>query len=122
MTLEALASGVPTVAFDYGAAREHLAADCGRRVSRGDDDGFAAAACILAGDATAFAAARKAARNCVAHLEPRTVVANFVQALAELSGAGAAQSGSADSADPTAAPRRDGDESAAVSTKPVRVW
>ncbi len=120
VTLEALASGLPTVAFDYGAAREYLAADCGRRVPRGDDDGFAAAACLLAGDARAFAAARTAARRCVAHLEPRTVVANFVQALAELSGAGAAQSVPADSADAAAASRREGDESAGVSTTLAR--
>jgi len=63
VTLEALASGLPTVAFDYGAAREHLAADCGRRVPRGDDVGFAVAACVLASDAAGFAAARKAARR-----------------------------------------------------------
>jgi len=120
VTLEALASGVPTVAFDYGAAREYLTSACGRRVARGDDDGFAAAACLLASDAVAFAAARTAARRCVAHLEPATVVANFVRALAELSGAGNAQSAPADSIDPAAAPRREGDESAAVSTAPAR--
>jgi glycosyltransferase involved in cell wall biosynthesis len=119
VTLEALASGVPTVAFDYGAAREHLAADCGRRVARGDDDGFAAAACLLAGDASAFAAARKAARTSVGHLDPRTVIANFVRALAELSGAGKAQSGPANSGDPDAGSRREENESVVVSTTPV---
>lgn len=120
VTLEALASGVPTVAFDYGAAREHLTPDCGRRVPRGDDDGFAAAACVLAGDAAAFAAARTAARSCVAHLQPQTVVANFVQALTDLSGPSTAQSAPSGSGDSTAAVHRDGNESAAVSTTPAR--
>lgn len=120
VTLEALASGLPTVAFDYGAAREHLAADCGRRVPRGDGDGFAAAACLLAGDPAAFTAARTAARRRVAHLEPRTVVASFAQALAELTGASTAQSGPVDSVDPAVALCREADESAGVSTTPAR--
>jgi hypothetical protein len=48
------------------------------------------------------------------------VVANFVQALAELSGAATAQPGPEYSVDPAAALRRDGDESAGVSTTPAR--
>jgi len=120
VTLEALASGLPTVAFDYGAAREHLTADCGRCVARGDEDGFAAAACLLAGDAKAFAAARKAARKRVDHLDPQTVVADFAQALAELSGVSAAQPDPADCGNSAAAPRRDAEGCAGVSTTPVR--
>lgn len=94
VTLEALASGVPTVAFDYGAAREYLTTDSGRRVPRGDDEQFIASACDLVSGAARFAAARKAARQCVAHLEPRTVISNFARALAELSGSDTAPSGS----------------------------
>src|SRR5690606_28840352 len=41
VTLEALASGVPTVAFDYGAAREHLRDGVhGAAIADGDEDGL----------------------------------------------------------------------------------
>jgi glycosyltransferase involved in cell wall biosynthesis len=82
VTLEALASGVPTVAFDYGAAREHLTGACGRLVPFGDGDAFVDAACdfVVNPDRNA----RTAARAAVASLDPRVVTANFVDALAAL--------------------------------------
>ncbi|MEP6938933.1 MAG: glycosyltransferase family 1 protein, partial [Rudaea sp.] len=53
VTLEALASGVPAVAFDYGAAREHLRESCGRAVRFGDEERFVRAALeLLRGDVT----------------------------------------------------------------------
>ena len=88
VTLEALASGVPTVAFDYGAAREHLSAACGRAVRFGDADAFVDAACDIVRDPAAFAAARASARACVAHLDPASVTANFIAALHALGGGG----------------------------------
>jgi len=90
VTLEALASGVPTVAFDYGAAREYLGDSCGRRVAFARDDAmdaagaFVAAVCDLAGDADALAAKRAAARQAVAMLDQRAVIADFAHALAAL--------------------------------------
>src|SRR3546814_2990345 len=41
VTLEAMASGVPTVAFDYGATREHLRdGSHGAAIALGDENGF----------------------------------------------------------------------------------
>ncbi len=82
VTLEALASGVPTVAFDYGAARERLTSACGRLVPFADDDAFVDAACDFV--ANPDRNARAAARAAVAGLDPRAVTANFVDALAAL--------------------------------------
>jgi glycosyltransferase involved in cell wall biosynthesis len=84
VTLEALASGVPTVAFDYGAAREHLPADAGRRIPFGDADAFVQAACALAGDDAGREAMRRAARRAVADLDPQRVCASFAGLLAGL--------------------------------------
>lgn len=82
VTLEALASGVPTVAFDYAAAREHLTHACGWRVAVGDEDAFVDAACDLAGRHDP--STRSAARAAVASLDPHTVTAGFIDALAAL--------------------------------------
>jgi glycosyltransferase involved in cell wall biosynthesis len=82
VTLEALASGVPTVAFDYGAARERLTSACGRLVPFADDDAFVDAACDFV--VNPDPGARAAARAAVAGLDPRAVTANFVDALAAL--------------------------------------
>jgi glycosyltransferase involved in cell wall biosynthesis len=82
VTLEALASGVPTVAFDYGAAREHLNDFCGRRIAPDAPDAFVAAACELA--TFADDGMRKAARAAVAALDPHSVTQAFAQMLAAL--------------------------------------
>jgi glycosyltransferase involved in cell wall biosynthesis len=51
VTLEAMASGLAVVAFDYAAAREHIRdGENGVLAPFGDDAGFAAAAARLAGD------------------------------------------------------------------------
>jgi glycosyltransferase involved in cell wall biosynthesis len=84
VTLEALASGVPIVAFDYAAAREHVNAQCGRRVAFGDDDAFIRAARELASAPALANSMREAARRAVDTLDPRSVTANFAAVLAEL--------------------------------------
>ncbi|HVI58992.1 MAG TPA: glycosyltransferase family 1 protein [Luteimonas sp.] len=86
VTLEAMASGVSTVAFDYGAAREHLRDGVhGAAVSPGDDDGFVAATRHVGGDADLRFLMGGAARQAVAALRPADVAAAFdaiLQALA----------------------------------------
>ncbi|MBO9663490.1 glycosyltransferase family 1 protein [Dokdonella sp.] len=86
VTLEALASGVPVVAFDYGAAHEHIhEADAGTRVALGDEAAFVAAASDLA-ERVALAAAplRRAARDAVATLSPTSVATHFADLLGDL--------------------------------------
>ena len=84
VTLEALASGLPVAAFDYGAAREHLNEACGRRVPFGDEDGFVRAACDLARAPELASSMRNAARRAVAGLDPQTVTASFASLLTAL--------------------------------------
>ena len=89
VTLEALASGVPVVAFDYGAAREHLRDTlAGARVAVGDDDGFIAASIAVAARVAASRAgagrACEAARSSVATLSPSRVAGQFAALLGNL--------------------------------------
>lgn len=85
VTLEAMASGVATVAFDYGAAREHMVDGVsGRRVTCGDADAFVAAAVALASDAAQRRAQAAAARDAVMHLSPQSVTDHFAELLASL--------------------------------------
>ncbi|MFN3702032.1 glycosyltransferase family 4 protein [Thermomonas sp.] len=78
VTLEALASGVPTVAFDYGAAREVLRDGVhGAAVPCGDDTAFLAAALRLAGDDALRTRMRPACRQAVATLRPARVAEAF---------------------------------------------
>ena len=78
VTLEAMASGVATVAFDYGAAREHLRhGDHGLRVPDGDAAGFITAAVRLAEDDIGLRRMRVAARGAIEHLHPDQVAAEF---------------------------------------------
>ena len=87
VTLEALASGVPVVAYDYAAAREHLRdARAGTRVACGDGDAFVTAALdwnnrIVAGEGER---SRRAAREAVAGLSTAQVSAQFAQLLGSL--------------------------------------
>ncbi|GAA0709037.1 glycosyltransferase family 1 protein [Dokdonella soli] len=91
VTLEALASGVPVVAFDYGAAHEHIHdVRAGSRVPRGDDDAFIAAAVASAADVARRAqrhdpALRDAARDAVTALSTASVATHFADLLGELS-------------------------------------
>jgi glycosyltransferase involved in cell wall biosynthesis len=84
VTLEALASGLPTVAFDYGAAREHLNNDCGRQVAFGNEDAFVRATLDLVRSDVTRADIRASAVAAVAELSPASVTASFARLLAGL--------------------------------------
>ena len=82
-TLEAMASGVATVAFDYGAAREHLRNGIEGAAVDNDDD-FIAAAVKLAGDDTLRRALAGNAHRAMQALHPEQVAADFDALLAGL--------------------------------------
>ena len=85
VTLEALASGVPVVAYDYGAAREHMrATDVGACVSLHDRDAFVASAVSLANDAPRRRRLRESARAAVDGLDPASVATSFAELLGDL--------------------------------------
>jgi glycosyltransferase involved in cell wall biosynthesis len=78
VTLEAMASGVPTIAFDYGAAREHLRDEVhGAAIPDGDDDGFVRAAVRIGTDSALRSAMSRAGREAVSGLRPEQVSADF---------------------------------------------
>ena len=83
VTLEAMASGVATVAFDYRAAREYLR-DGVNGAAVADDDGFGAAAVRLAGDDALRRQLGAAACAAMQQLRPERVVADFEALLGEL--------------------------------------
>ncbi|AKC85702.1 glycosyltransferase family 4 protein [Pseudoxanthomonas suwonensis] len=83
VTLEAMASGVPTLAFDSGAAREHLGDGVHGALAR-DEAGFIDAAVRLAGDDETLWAMGRAARAAVLRLRPEQVAADFDALLAGL--------------------------------------
>ncbi|GAB3513734.1 glycosyltransferase family 4 protein [Pseudoxanthomonas daejeonensis] len=83
VTLEAMASGVPTVAFDSGAAREHLCDGVHGAVVARDED-FIAGAVRLADDDAALRAMGPAARAAMLRLRPEQVAADFDALLAGL--------------------------------------
>lgn len=85
VTLESLASGVPIVAFDYGAAREYLRDGIyGAAIEIGDDAGFIAACVHLAGNDELRSAMRMAAPAAVARLRPSRVAGDFDDLLRNL--------------------------------------
>ena len=83
VTIEAMASGIPTVAFRYGAAREHLVDGLhGASIEGADEAAFVEAACRIAalpGDART--AMGRAAREAVRKLHPAQVAADLDDAL-----------------------------------------
>lgn len=82
-TLEAMASGVATVAFDYGAAREHMCNGVeGAAVSTDED--FIAAAVQLSTDTELRNAIAMRARQAMQRLHPEQVAADFDALLAGL--------------------------------------
>jgi glycosyltransferase involved in cell wall biosynthesis len=96
VTLEALASGVPVCAFDYGAAEEAIVNDInGVRIAFGDALEFVAAANRLAQQyVLAPEAMRAAARASVAELDPAQVAVALVALLRRLGASdGAAANG-----------------------------
>ena len=83
VTLESMASGLATVAFDTGAAREHLQHQVhGALVA--DESGFIDEAVRLAGDHDRLRAMGRAARAAVLKLRPEQVAAEFDALLAGL--------------------------------------
>ena len=90
VTLEALASGVPTVAFDYGAAHEFLrdgvhgaAIACPDGAGNGDA-GFIEAVVRIGGDGLLRGAMRAACRDAVVALRPQQVAEDFDHILQSL--------------------------------------
>lgn len=78
VTIEAMASGVATVAFRYGAAKEHLRDGVnGASIEGKDENAFVAAACRLATDDAGRARMGQAAREAVHKLRPAQVAADF---------------------------------------------
>ena len=94
VTLEALASGVPTVAFDYGAARECLrdglhGAAIPRTDRRADDDAaFIAAVARIGSDEPTRRRMRPLCREGVSALRPAQVAADFDRILQSLANPG----------------------------------
>ncbi|MGH8043614.1 MAG: glycosyltransferase family 4 protein, partial [Stenotrophomonas sp.] len=86
VTLEAMASGLATLAFDYGAAREHLRTD-ESGVAVDDDSAFVDAAVRLAGDDATRERLGRNAAAAMQRLHPQQVVAEFETLLAELASA-----------------------------------
>ncbi|MBL0027845.1 MAG: glycosyltransferase family 1 protein [Rhodanobacteraceae bacterium] len=84
VTLEAMASGVPVVAFDYGAAREHLRdRHSGAAVAFGDADAYVGAAVGLAFDDDLRRRCALAALDRVRGLSQRAVAEALVRLLSE---------------------------------------
>lgn len=76
--LEALAAGLPVVAFDQGAAREHLRhGSNGYCIAPGDEDAFVAAAVTLAGNPGLIRHVGRAARASIERLSPEAVLSDF---------------------------------------------
>jgi len=85
VTLEAMASGVPVVAYDYGAAREHLRDGLhGAAIAPDDEAAFLAAVVRIGGDDDAMRAMGGAARESVLGLSPQRVAEDFDRLLAGL--------------------------------------
>lgn len=86
--LEALASGLATVAYDCGAAREHIRdGHNGYRVQEGDEAAFLDACVHLVRDGR-YRDMRASARASVVMLSPDAVIADFDCILSDVAGAG----------------------------------
>lgn len=85
VTLESLASGVPVVAFDYGAAREHVRDGVdGRTVPVDRPDRFRDAAASLARDPDLRRRMATAGRSTMLALDPAAVAAELARLLADI--------------------------------------
>ena len=83
VTLEAMASGVATVAYRYGAAAEHLRHGVhGAAITLHDETGFIDAACRLSLEDASRRGMGAAARAAVQSLRPAQVAADFDAVLA----------------------------------------
>src|SRR3546814_3276711 len=80
-----MASGVPTVAFDYGATRDHLRdGSHGAAIALGDENGFIAAPRHIGREADLRFVMGTAARDAVARQRPADVAAPFADTLTGL--------------------------------------
>ena len=78
VTLESMASGVPVIAFDSGAAREHLIDGAhGAAIAPGDEEAFVAATVRLGCDTGRLRTMGAAACAAVQGLSPRQVAADL---------------------------------------------
>lgn len=85
VTLESLACGVPVVAFDYGAAREHVRDGVdGRVVPTGRPDAFRDAALALARDPARRRRMAASGRALTRALDPAAVAAELARLLDEI--------------------------------------
>ena len=82
-TLEAMASGIAAVAFDYGAAREHLRHGIDGMAVDNDADFIAAATKLATDDALRHAMGERA-RHSMQRLHPEQVASDFDTLLAGL--------------------------------------
>lgn len=83
--LEALASGLPVVAYEEGAAREHLlSGHNGYRIDIGDEKAFIQSATTLASNASLIRHMGRAAHASIANLSPNAVIGEFENLLREL--------------------------------------
>ncbi|WP_430390539.1 glycosyltransferase family 4 protein [Dyella sp. 20L07] len=83
--LEALASGLPVVAYEEGAAREHLhTGHNGYRIDIGNEKAFVESATMLAGNASLIRHMGRAAHTSIANLSPDAVIREFENLLREL--------------------------------------
>jgi glycosyltransferase involved in cell wall biosynthesis len=83
--LEALSAGLPVVAYNEGAAREHLVDGVnGFRIASGDAEAFTAAAVTLAGNIDLIRSMSKAAVESVERLSPEAVIREFENQLSQL--------------------------------------
>jgi glycosyltransferase involved in cell wall biosynthesis len=86
VVLEAMASGVPVVAYAEAAAREYIRnGQNGIRVAPGNEGGLVERAAALGADPTVRAAMGRAARASVASLSPESVVNEFESIMQSLS-------------------------------------
>ena len=96
VTLEAMASGVATVAYRYGAAGEHLRHGVhGAAITPHDDAGFIDAACRLSLEDASRRAMGVAARDAVRALRPAQVAADFDAILRDIARHGSQADGRA---------------------------
>jgi glycosyltransferase involved in cell wall biosynthesis len=83
--LEALASGLPVVAYEEGAAREHLhTGQNGYRIDAGNEKSFIEATATLASNASLIRHMGRAAHAGMANLSPDVVISEFESLLREL--------------------------------------
>lgn len=91
VTLEAMASGIATVAFNYGAAKEHLKNGISGACIEGQDvEAFIRAACRIACDDALRMSMGRHARLAVERLTPARVAADFDHLLQHIADAGKA--------------------------------